>query len=296
MSLKYGFSILVLLFLVALLGLKNYEVWNRPFEVAEQNSVVRKKGINPGAAEATKESKTNTRSNTPYVFIAQKNIFNPERKDFPVIPSGQNNATVRPQVILYGVAVADAYRAASISNPGRPLMKGEREIVSLRVGEKIGGYTLSKILPDRITLEGTNDSFDVLLYDPTKPKKRTLIQTENKPAASVTTPFPSPQGLTEGSQPVSPEEILQGTAQGKAAFPPASTTLGQGKGSSSSLPVPASSPLPPPTATPLPPPSVTPTASPPPTVTPLPPPPPPTILKMDPALQQKIPAQGPPGK
>jgi len=132
-----------------------------------------------------------------YIFISEKNIFHPERKEFPVQappppPAAEvKKPIVRPQVILYGVTLAGEYESASISNPGRVLKKGERELQTLRKGESIGDYKLSKILPDRIILETSEDSLEVFLYDPKVAKRRSDIKTENKPAA-VTSLGPTP--------------------------------------------------------------------------------------------------------
>jgi hypothetical protein len=130
-----------------------------------------------------------------YIFISEKNIFHPERKEFPIpapppVPEVKK-PIVRPQVVLQGVTIAGEYESASVSSPGRVMKKGERELQTLRRGESIGDYKLAKILPDRIVLESPEDSFEVLLYDPKMAKKRSNIKTENKPAA-VTSLGPTP--------------------------------------------------------------------------------------------------------
>jgi hypothetical protein len=118
--------------------------------------------------------------------ISEKNIFNPARRDFPAQPGLK--PVVRPQIILYGVTIAGDYQAASIVNPGRTLHRGEREIITLRVGEQIGGYKLVKISPDRILMEGPEDFFEVFLYDSRSAKRRSDVKTDNQQAA-VTNPF-----------------------------------------------------------------------------------------------------------
>jgi FKBP-type peptidyl-prolyl cis-trans isomerase len=92
-------------------------------------------------------------------------------------------------VILYGVTIAGDFQAASLVNPGRPLKKGERETMTVKIGEKIGEYKLAKIQPDRITMESNGDSFEVLLYDSRNPKKRMEV---NKKKEGVKT---LPSGL-----------------------------------------------------------------------------------------------------
>jgi hypothetical protein len=122
--------------------------------------------------------------------ISEKNIFSPERRDFPLPTAEAKKPLVRPQIVLYGVTIAGNYEAASIANPGRPLRKGERETMTLKTGDKVGEYTLAKILSDRISLEAPGDTFEVLLYDARMPKKRMEVKTETKPAA-VTSSLPS---------------------------------------------------------------------------------------------------------
>jgi hypothetical protein len=135
-------------------------------------------------------------SDTPYAALAEQNIFNPERKEFPYLVSpatSMKKPPTRPQLVLYGVTLAGDYQSASLVHAGRTLKKGEREMLTLKVGEKIGEYELTKILPDRISLESEGDSFEVLLYDAAKPKPRTAVRTESKPAA-VTSALPGPAG------------------------------------------------------------------------------------------------------
>jgi hypothetical protein len=140
----------------------------------------------PRAVEERKET-----LNIPSLTtISEKNIFSPERKDFPIQAGPVKKPVVRPQIILYGVTMAGDYQSASISNPGRPLKKGEREAMTLKIGDRIGEYKLSKILPDRIALEAIEDTFEVLLYDPNKPKHRVYAKAETKPA-SITTVLPT---------------------------------------------------------------------------------------------------------
>jgi hypothetical protein len=86
--------------------------------------------------------------------------------------------------------MAGDYQSASITNPGRPLKKGEREAMTLRIGDRVGEYKLAKILPDRVALEAVEDTFEVLLCDPNKPKHGVYAKAETKPA-SITTVLPT---------------------------------------------------------------------------------------------------------
>lgn len=189
MSFRYGILTVLALCVILLLIFKNYEVWTRPVgSVSEKSPVERPKTkTEPTPATLTREESPANHSNG----FSQRNIFSPNRKDFPA-PQAKK-PIVRPQIALYGVTLAGDYQSACISNPGSTLRKGEREVSTLRIGEKIGEYRLSKILPDRIALEAMEDSFEVLLYDPAKPKQRVYAKTEIKPAAITGTASASSQ-------------------------------------------------------------------------------------------------------
>jgi hypothetical protein len=181
MSLKYGTLCFVLFLIVVFLALKNYEALTSPLELTPDKGEVKKEtkhGPSP-KMEVTKEPQ----SIVSYNSIAEKNIFNPDRKDFPTTGSGMSKKpVVRPQIVLYGITIAGDYQSASVVNPGRPLKKGEREQMTLKLGERIGEYKLAKISSDRVTLETEGDIFEVLLYDPKMPKNRATLKTESKPA------------------------------------------------------------------------------------------------------------------
>jgi hypothetical protein len=194
MSSKYGFLSFLALGVLLLLIIKNYEVWTRPIRLVPEMNVGR-------GSQSRSQNKPNVSSMgsqkdsasvKSYVSIAAKNIFSPERKDFPILMGDGRKELVRPQIVLYGVTIAGDYRAASVANPGRPLQKGERETFTVRAGERIGDYKLAKILSDRITLEAQGDTFEVLLYDTKTPKRRTDVRTEGRPATVTSTqPIPS---------------------------------------------------------------------------------------------------------
>jgi hypothetical protein len=188
MSFKYGVLCVVLSVMILFLAVKSYDALTHPLELIPDQGSAKRSEVrreNSPAIGVVKEPV----SIASYHSIAEKNIFNPERKDFPVTGSGSAmKPAVRPQIILYGVTIAKDYQSASVVNPGRPLKKGERDLMTLRLGERIGEYRLAKILSDRITLEAPGDIFEVLLYDPKAPKRR-----ESRPPMAVTS-GPTPMG------------------------------------------------------------------------------------------------------
>ena len=204
MTLKYGVFCLLGLFIAVLLAFKIYETWTGPVSAVPEKAAPKKPGGKPEIPPPQGERKDQD-SIASYIAISEKNPFHPDRTEFPVLAQPEaakevKKAIVRPQVTLYGVALAGDYRSASVSYPGRPIQKGEREVVNVKIGDRVGEYKLAKIEEDRIFLEGSGDGFEVLLYDAKAPKKRVYARTESKPAA-VTSAIP---GTAEPSKPGGP--------------------------------------------------------------------------------------------
>jgi hypothetical protein len=227
MSLKYGLLSLLALLIVLLLAVENVGVWTGSIEVVREKGETRKPEKKPQASPIPGGQKEPP-SIKSYIFIAEKNIFSPERKEFSLLTGpggGGKKPLVRPQVILYGVTIFENYRVASIVSPGRPLKKGERETITLKVGDPVGEYKIAKILSDRITLQAEEDSFDVLLYDASMPKKRMDVKTETKPA-TVTTTLPGappsaqpPAAAAEAPRPAVPREPATAVTPTPAPLP-----------------------------------------------------------------------------
>lgn len=220
---KYTIANLLLFAVVVLLGLKNYEVWTNPMAAAPRNETYKGSEKKSETSPMITETQGEKISSASFKVIAEKNMFSLERKDFPIAsPIAVNQIVrpkVRPQVILNGVAIAEDYQSATVTSPGRPLRKGERESITLKIGEKIGEYRLAKVFPDRISMENGNDSFEVFLYDPKKPKWRADSRTETKPSPSEdpTLPPASPPSPRASPCPIHPpfrrrRECLPGCA------------------------------------------------------------------------------------
>jgi len=204
-SLRYSILNLMVFVVVILLASRTYKAWINPIEVTPEKEGMRKtleKVKSPPIVGDKKES-----SNLyPHVIISEKNIFNPERKEFPTQTKAEvKKPVVRPQIALYGITLADDYQSACIGNSGTPVKKGEREAMTLKIGDNIGEYKLAKILPDRIALEAMEDTFEVLLYDPAKPKKRIYAKSESKPAA-ITTTIPASSAASASPQIIPAQE------------------------------------------------------------------------------------------
>ncbi len=222
MSSKYGFLSFLALALVLLLMIKNYEIWTQPVEWISEQSTARKLLAKPEDRSEVLSTFGPQKNPTPvrsYASIAEKNIFSPDRKDFPAPMGSGKGQLVRPQIVLYGVTIIGNYKAATIASPGRPLQKGERETFTVRKGERVGEYKLAEIFSDRVTLEAEGDTFDVLLYDQSKSKKRSDIRTESKPA-TITSTLPTPSPPVPGSPTPIPTPPASSTVVPRPSLPP----------------------------------------------------------------------------
>jgi len=128
MSWRYGVFSLLLFVAVVLLGLKNYDVWTQPMETLQEEGRAKKGETKVEGASVTGRQKETT-SIASTIAISEKNIFNPDRREFSITTPEQSKPMSRPQILLYGITIAKDYQAASLVHPGRPLQKGEREMI-----------------------------------------------------------------------------------------------------------------------------------------------------------------------
>ncbi len=184
---RFGIPVLLLSVIVGLLAYYNYEVWLKPFPQIPMKEAPKKtegkpRAEGPAAVAVAKEAVP-----SGYIrVISEKNMFSPDRKEFASTPGGEPVRPVtRPQVVLHGVVIAEKTQMATIVNPGRPLRRGEREAMTVKIGDRVGEYKLAQVMPDKIVLEAPGDTFEVLLVDPKAPKKRIDVRTAT-PAVAVT--------------------------------------------------------------------------------------------------------------
>lgn len=206
MSSRYGVLSFLLFFAVLLLVFKNYETWWQPQTVTPGKEAVRKEEAKTEVFPATGSAKGKSAGDSLGI-ISEKNIFNPDRKEFPILAQEQPKPPSRPPIQLSGVMITDDVQTASIVNPGRPLAKGERATKTLKIGDQVGDYKLTRIMPDRVTFEAPGDTYEVLLYDPKAPKRRAEVKTPVKPA-EITSALPGlPPTALPGPPPAVPRAI-----------------------------------------------------------------------------------------
>jgi len=220
MSSRYGILSILLFFVVLILGYENLTVWSSSSPMGPKKISGKKGEAKPDLplpAAAPKE----TAPPAAFNVVAAKNIFSPERKEFSsTAAAAMAKPVTRPQVALYGVVIAENYQTASIVNPGRPLYKGERETKTLKVGDMIGEYKLTKILEDRIVMEAGEVSFEVFLYDPRAPKRRVEVKTPTQPATVTSI---GPGATPPAGAPPTPAGVPPPSPPPSAAGPPSPT-------------------------------------------------------------------------
>ncbi len=233
MSRRFWLINLLLMFILVLLSVKVYEVWTRPTTRGLEPVASKPKPV-ASSLPVSVGGKKETAPAKGFQSISEKNLFSPDRKEFPILASpGGGKGTGRPTVALYGVTLGEDYQAALITNPGRRPERGDRETMSVKVGDKVGEYQVAKISADRITLENEADSFDVLLYDPSQPKKRVAPATPTPPTTARPTPTPATPGPSPG---IPPRPVAPSPGVSQPSLPPAPTPPGI---SQSPLPPPA---------------------------------------------------------
>jgi hypothetical protein len=215
----------ILIVLVIFLAAKDYEEWTQT-ERGGTEGIVSKAKTGTVAAPAPTLAKGEAIDRKNFKSVSEKNPFSPDRKEFPIPlgPGGSGDARkplARPNITLYGIVLADEFSSAVINNPVRRAEKGERDTMSVKIGDKVGEYRVANILGDRINLEAEGDSFDVLLYDPAKPKKPPVVTPPPAPAARPSpTPTTPPRPMTPPSAGVSRPSPSPPAGIGKAPLPP----------------------------------------------------------------------------
>ena len=200
MAKKYYLINLLLILIIAFLMDENYKEWTNPLPAGKEPVGSKQKTmVAMSSSTAGKKEKLD-----PAVFqsVSNKNIFSPDRKEFPValVKPEIGKPPSRPNIELFGIAVGPEFHSAMINNPTRRADRGERETITVREGDQVGEYKVVTITEDRITLESSGDSFDVMLYDSAKPKKRPAVAATTTPTSpTARPPTPTPPSVSTTS-------------------------------------------------------------------------------------------------
>jgi hypothetical protein len=217
----------VLLVIAAFLGVRLYEAWaSRPPAVAlEAPPAASAEAPPPPAAAPTRPPLTE------YAVVAERNLFSPTRTETPPEPAraaaGGPAAPPAPKPRLYGVVLLPEGR-------GRAYLEDvqRRRIFGYSEGDLVGDARLEQIKADRVVLRRGGETFEVLLYDPSKPRQSAAppsvqspetggparpptgrapvpppgvgVRPSSRPRVPVPTPPPGPPPAAEGQE--QPEE------------------------------------------------------------------------------------------
>ncbi len=173
------------------------------FPLTKMNTKYSLPQVKPKPVEETQKLQEKSGNILPsdYTMIAELNLFHPERR----IPVEKRTEEIpRPEVVLYGTLVQDNVQYAFIEdkkNPKTTPGRGNRQTM-VKKGDIIGGFTVSEIDTDRITLTRGEDRMTVLLTSPDKRNGTSAIQrpTQTPTPLTPTQAGPgSPFGPTPGA-------------------------------------------------------------------------------------------------
>jgi hypothetical protein len=155
----------LLLVVAVLLGVRLYEAWaTRPPTVqVEGPPVATAESPPPPAASAARPQLTE------YTVVAERNLFSATRTETPPEPpraAAGASAPPAPKPRLYGVVLLPEGR-------GRAYLEDvqRRRIFGYSEGDLVGDARLEQIKSDRVVLRRGAETFEVLLYDPSKPRQ-----------------------------------------------------------------------------------------------------------------------------
>ena len=122
---------------------------------------------------------------TEYAVVAERNLFSPTRTETaPEPPRGAAAAVAAPPAPkprLYGIVLLPEGR-------GRAYLEDvqRRRIFGYSEGDLVGDARLEQIKPDRVVLRRGAETFEVLLYDPSKPRQSAAPSGLQSPEAGGT--------------------------------------------------------------------------------------------------------------
>jgi hypothetical protein len=188
--------ILTNLFLAGLAVLLGYEFRDQWTLYQSQHNVA---ALNPktGAIDSIQKPTAHISEVPNYAAIVDNHLFNPDRNN--VIPQDQPVQTkaLPPKPILVGTLQLDEDEFALMVSD---VQKDRPSYMRIKVGESLDGYTLVRILDQKVMMRADGKDIEVRLNEPSK-----LVARELNPASSVSNAASSAGRVTTiGSAPVSP--------------------------------------------------------------------------------------------
>lgn len=158
----------ILLVVAVFLGVRLYETWSARPPAAAPDAAAPTTGNTPPAPQAAP-----TRPPlTAYAAVTERNLFSATRTEAPPEPprpatgTGAPVTPPAPRPRLYGIVLLPEGR-------GRAYLEDvqRRRVFAYSVGDLVGDARLEQIKADRVVLRRGGETFEVLLYDPAKPRQ-----------------------------------------------------------------------------------------------------------------------------
>lgn len=213
MGLKIWIVNLMLAVGAAFLGARSYDAWSR--QVGEAPPPAQPAKV--AAYQAQKPVAREVPPETEFEALAEKNLFSPERKEpLPAEEPAKEEAPEPDQAVgelkvdgrkifLYGVVIADEYRAALITNPERQADKRSQSWVKL--GDTVEGFKVAAIENERVLLAAEGKEYEMLLFDKEKPRTQVAV-------AAPSPPRPGPAVPGKDKAAVAPQKSDRGSTPG----------------------------------------------------------------------------------
>ena len=232
----------ILLLLFAFLGLKAYGVWfqgntgDKTPEIA--GNPIQK---TPKPAAALSERKISPQ--TKYDALIALNLFHPERTETILEAPKPNEKSKKLSVAeqknikqyfikltLYGLVITNDSAEALVSYPvEKPVLNGRkntrrnvkrltaRQTKWVKAGDSLGDFKVVSIEPDRVQLKAGELSYDLLLYDKEKLKKRGPAKPETGP--NVVGVFVKPKNGSQVTGVTQKTKVVSQTGESSAKPP-----------------------------------------------------------------------------
>ena len=157
----------ILLVVAAFLGVRLYEAWGARAQTVTAET--------PPAASVEAPASPATAPSRPslatYATVAERNLFSPTRTETAPEPPRTTTGTGAPaspppKPRLYGIVLLPEERGRAYLEDAQ-----RRRVFAYSVGDLVGDARLEQIKSDRVVLRRGAETFEVLLYDPTKPRQ-----------------------------------------------------------------------------------------------------------------------------
>lgn len=168
-----------LLVAAAFLGVRLYEAWGtRPPTVPTEAPPAASAGAPVSPAAALPRPPL-----TAYTVVAERNLFSPTRTETAPEPTRAVTGTggpapPAPKPRLYGIVLLPEGRGRAYLEDAQ-----RRRVFAYSVGDLVGDARLEQIKADRVVLRRGGETFEVLLYDPTKPRQSAAPSSVQSPEA-----------------------------------------------------------------------------------------------------------------